>query len=290
MNQHWIPRICFFLAAWKRPDITEICFKGIRRLIDYANGYTGMAFCVISEPYMRPKAEKYGIKTFMYSNDYLGQKKNAGLSEAMKHEWDFMVELGSDDILSNQYMDLMMKQIHNGMHYVAIQEHNFVNKYTGEVKHVWHPSWPGAFGVGRMFSREILVKNAIGYDVRFLKNYTSGGGIFRKNLRITLEHKKAHDLVNRGIIEIIRGPSVCLWDTHINSGLDTSSNRFLHSKQVFATLMGYPDAPVTVGIKSDVNIHSFEKFDGKPRDLEWIKPYIPEYDDIKSLIEKWRTK
>src|SRR6478752_4031551 len=100
MQRH---RLLVFLAVWKRPEITEICFMGIDRLRK-----TGLfpieAFAVISEESMIPLCEKYNIDYCFYKNEPLGEKKNFGLTEAYKKEWDYLVEIGSDDLLKNEYL------------------------------------------------------------------------------------------------------------------------------------------------------------------------------------------
>jgi hypothetical protein len=98
-------KLLIFLAVWKRPEITEICFMGIRRLQKVA-GFHVESFAVISEPSMIPLCEKYGVGWCMYKNQPLGDKKNYGLRQAMKKDFDYLVEIGSDDILKNGFLNL----------------------------------------------------------------------------------------------------------------------------------------------------------------------------------------
>ena len=79
-------RLMIFLAVWKRPEITEICFMGINRLRK-SGLFPIEAMAVISEESMKPLCKKYGIDYVMYKNEPLGEKKNYGLREAMKKDF-----------------------------------------------------------------------------------------------------------------------------------------------------------------------------------------------------------
>lgn len=98
-------KIVFFIPVWKRPEITEICFMGIDRLrklgIHEVSG-----FAVISEEEMKPLCDRYGIEYCFYKNLPLGEKKNYGVNQLLKKDFDYMVEIGSDDILKNEFLTL----------------------------------------------------------------------------------------------------------------------------------------------------------------------------------------
>ena len=92
-------RIAFFLAVWKRPEITELCFMGLQRLMKhYPNSF---AFAVISEKSMIPLCQKYDIEYCEHENLPLGRKKNYGMNQILKKKFDYLIELGSDDLIFN---------------------------------------------------------------------------------------------------------------------------------------------------------------------------------------------
>jgi len=97
-------KLLVFLAVWKRPEITEICFMGLVRLRKKSR-HPIEAFAVISEESMIPLCNKYDIKYTFYKNDPVGEKKNHGLTEAMKLEWDYLIEIGSDDLVKNELIE-----------------------------------------------------------------------------------------------------------------------------------------------------------------------------------------
>jgi len=146
------PKLLIFLAVWKRPEITEICFMGIDRLRK-----TGLfpieAFAVISEESMIPLCEKYDIDYCFYKNEPVGEKKNYGLSQAYKKEWDYLVEIGSDDLLKNEFLEELKEVLPRDV--VSISNLAFLNSEDGECRMYKSKT---VFGCGRVLSRRVIDK------------------------------------------------------------------------------------------------------------------------------------
>lgn len=141
-----MPRLLIFLAVWRRPEITEICFMGIDRL--RKSGLSPIeAFAVISEESMVPLCKKYSIDFVMHDNQPLGAKKNFGLKAAMQKEWDYMIEIGSDDLLKNEFLKLYPFE----RDVYGLQDFIMMDSETGNCRRLKHRD--GAFGVGRAISR-----------------------------------------------------------------------------------------------------------------------------------------
>lgn len=124
---------------------------GIKRLQN-AGLFPIEAFAVISEEEMIPLCEKYGVKWVMYKNDPLGEKKNFGLSEAMNLEWDYLIEIGSDDILKTEYLHaiapyLGVKEVLNISHV------GYLNSEDGTCRKY---QTKNRFGMGRAISRKVF--------------------------------------------------------------------------------------------------------------------------------------
>lgn len=142
--------ILIYLAVWMRPEITEICFMGINRLRE--SGYPIDALAVISEESMIPLCEKYDIMYCMYKNQPLGEKLNYGLSQALKLSWDYLIGIGSDDLLKNELID---KYLERDKPVIAMDNALFLNSETGGCRWVKSNS---LFGAGRCYSRKIFDK------------------------------------------------------------------------------------------------------------------------------------
>ena len=141
-------KLLIFLAVWKRPEITEICFMGISRL---KRLFPMQAFAVISEKSMKPLCKKYGIDYCIHDNLPLGRKKNFGLQVALKKDWDFMIEIGSDDLLKNQIFDLYD---YRGDRVSALQDFAVINSENSDCRSYHFKE--GRFGVGRMIPRQAI--------------------------------------------------------------------------------------------------------------------------------------
>lgn len=143
-------KLLIYLAVWKRPEITEICFMGINRLRE---SFNIDALAVISEDEMKPLCDKYNVKYCFYKNHPLGEKKNYGLSQALNLDWDYVIEIGSDDLIKDELLKLYTP-LFGKYHLLGASELVFLNSKTGECrkfKSFIH-------GAARAISREMVEK------------------------------------------------------------------------------------------------------------------------------------
>jgi hypothetical protein len=147
-------KLLVFLAVWKRPEITEVCFMGIKRLQNYSPTFHVEPFAVISEESMIPLCERYGVEWCMHENLPLGAKKNFGLSQLRDKDFDFMMEIGSDDLilgeLLNQYEKFFVKY-----DFFGITDAAYINAETLECARLQSDA---VYGAGRVISKKALEK------------------------------------------------------------------------------------------------------------------------------------
>lgn len=138
-------KLLIYTAVWKRPEITEICFMGLKRLGQ-------QALAVISEVDMIPLCEKYGVEWVMHENHPLGEKKNAGLERAREIDFDFLIEIGSDDLilneLINQYQKFFVKY-----DFIGVCDAAYINAETLECRREIGTT---PYGAGRAISKRAL--------------------------------------------------------------------------------------------------------------------------------------
>ena len=91
------------IPVWKRPEITEICFSGLDRIRQYRDNIE--VLCIISEDEYKKKCKAHYIEWTFFENR-LGAKKNHGLKKALEKDWDYLIELNSDDIIKNELLDI----------------------------------------------------------------------------------------------------------------------------------------------------------------------------------------
>lgn len=141
-----------YLAVWRRPEITELCFSGLDRIRKHP-AYNIICLAVISEPSMIPLCEAHNIKWVMHQNFPLGQKKNYGLKTAMFEKFDYMLEIGSDDLVTNQMMDHYLDSF--GKHeFFGISDVAYIESESGVCRRLTNKST--TYGAGRMISRRVL--------------------------------------------------------------------------------------------------------------------------------------
>jgi hypothetical protein len=126
-------KLLFFLAVWKRPEITEICFMGLNRL-KKSGKFEVQFLAVISEESMIPLCEKYGVEWVMHENLPLGRKKNFGLREALKRDFDYLVELGSDDLIKDELLELYRPHFEKRVSMIGMTSFAFIDSKTGRSK------------------------------------------------------------------------------------------------------------------------------------------------------------
>jgi hypothetical protein len=143
-----MPKVLIYLAVWKRPEITEICFMGLERM---RKNFGIKSFAVISELSMRPLCKKYRVDYCIHDNDPLGRKKNFGLQVAMKrHSFDYIIEIGSDDLLKNEIIETYPWSYS----FMGLKSFIQMNSIDGESRK-WSLA-DGGFGIGRAIHRSVL--------------------------------------------------------------------------------------------------------------------------------------
>lgn len=145
-------KLLVFLAVWKRPHITEICFNGIKRMQTHPD-YDIEAVAVISEEEMIPLCERYGINWVMAENNPLGKKKNEGLKFCKQFDFDYLMEIGSDDLVTNSLLTNYKQYLSHG--FFGVRDLAVIDSETGDCIRVISNT---TFGAGRVISREYLEK------------------------------------------------------------------------------------------------------------------------------------
>ena len=133
-------------AAWKRPEITRICFEGIKRL--------GLnATIAISEESMIPLCDEFGFDYAMVPNNLLGRKWNYGLRKAKEHDFDYLLILGSDNLISDCLID-RYKEYDFDM--IGVKDLYIFDSGTKKTKYFQGYSEEMSIGAGRLISRKVI--------------------------------------------------------------------------------------------------------------------------------------
>lgn len=145
-------KLKIFLAVWKRPEITELCFMGIQRIKNHP-AYDISAFAIISEPEMIPLCEQYNIDWVITDNLPLGKKKNYGLKQLSNYDFDFLMEIGSDDLITNNLLDQYLPYFENHQ-FFGISDVIYIESENGECRRLI--AGKTTYGAGRIISKKLL--------------------------------------------------------------------------------------------------------------------------------------
>jgi hypothetical protein len=147
-------RTLILVPIYKRPEITDIWAKNMQLVQKIAKNVDVLTILspedeffnensAICEPFTR----------VIYPNEPLGRKMNAGVEYALRHiEWDYLMNLGSDDLLHPLIFKLYENCIDNKVQFFGLDKVYFFDmesKKLGLSKvYVW--------GAGRMIHRRVI--------------------------------------------------------------------------------------------------------------------------------------
>lgn len=255
-------RVLIFLAAWKRPEITEICFMGIDRLRKNSR-FPIETLVVISEESMIPLCDKYDIRWTFYKNDPLGEKKNHALNVAMNEiMWDYMIEVGSDDIIKDELLELYYPLM-GTYDFFGTKDVVIINSADGDCRRIRSDT---PYGLGRCVSRKAL-ESSYGVDVLVNQHIISSKFNIPKDTVGHVKVEQAEEFEKLGRGRIVGKPRYKLWKDEINRGLDNSSDFFL-MKQGIGHRGVSTTKPLCIDIKSEVNIWPFHDRIGEKISIE----------------------
>jgi hypothetical protein len=273
-------RLLVFLAVWKRPEITEICFVGINRLIKNSR-LPIEAFAVISEESMIPLCDRYNIRWTFYKNDPLGEKKNHGLNEAMKLEWDYLLEIGSDDLVKDELIDLYEPYFWK-WDLFGTKDAIIINSADGMCRRLNSDT---TYGLGRCISRKAL-ECAYGIDCLALEGIMAMGRTVAAGEKGFFKVEQAKELETLGRVKTLGEPRYRLWKDEINKGLDNNSD-FFFMKNGIGHRAVKTSKPLCIDIKGDDNIWKFSPKLGTPYDLEKALEGLSQEEQSR-IIALWK--
>lgn len=137
-------KTAIIVPVWKRPEVTRVCFENLSK--------TGCGvFVAYSEHWVADLLVEYGFKGFYIENNPLGKKKNNLLKRSLEHEWDQVMEMGSDNLVDltklDEYLSLGLDHYGTSSIYFADPKKKRA-KYYNAPRKIW--------GAGRVMSRKAV--------------------------------------------------------------------------------------------------------------------------------------
>lgn len=249
-------KILLLIAVWKRIDITEKVYKHLKKILpDYVE-----VLIVGSEPEHKQLAKKYSFKYCEHEN-ILGAKLNYGLSVAMKSEWDYILQIGSDDIIHEDVFELYQNQTGDifgfDRCYMTNGTETKLFDYKGEA----------ILGAGRMISRRAIENTAACIRVKPLTQLTNKDLSYPKNRVVSVPKNIALSWIESGhAIKSDQKDDILLWNPTAMRGMDSYSQKIL-SAHGFEFNVIHTERVLVCDIKSEVNIFSYEEIQGESVEL-----------------------
>lgn len=276
-------KVLIFLAVWRRPEITEICFIGIDRL--RKSGLLQIdTLAVISEQSMIPLCKKYDIDFVMHKNEPLGEKKNVGLNYAMLKSWDYLLEIGSDDVMKTEILEYYKSVMEQRVPFFGINHFYYINSADGECRRYLTKA---SYGAGRCIAREVIEKVCYGVDCKGLETIIGGTYSLVEGQEGFIPYAAALEHEKLGRLVITGQPRYRLWNDDIMRALDNNSGFRLQMNFIPYRSVQTENA-LLIDIKSEENIWPFNPELGEPTNLEEVLEGLSEAEKIKvtALIKK----
>jgi hypothetical protein len=286
-------KILMYFAAWGRPDILRVCIAGVKALANYKPElYQIIPFVVCSTQEDKDILDSEEILNVFHPNQPLGRKKNYGLYKALETvSFDYMLEIGSDDLIAPEYLDLCLPYLQEGVEMISSNNCYFLDSTTGKVA-FWHSDI--IIGAGRFIHANVLKRmqkisfqwavSACGPDLDVYPSQIT---------HITEAAAKNYEAIGFG--KRVASEEFVLWKPSLARGLDTNSywNVMLSGK--VRHIRVNPVKPLIIDIKSENNINPFSAF--VPFELtpeELMNPYPQDVKDsvysLLGIVEKKKNK
>jgi hypothetical protein len=131
----------FLIPLWKRPAITRICLQTLQY-------FEQDILCIVSRTEDAELCQELGVDYCWYPNEQLGAKWNHGLFISKPMKWDYLVTLGSDDIVKESLFDFYQ----TNQDVLITDKIHFVDIYTGRATITTR----ARVGAGRRISRRVI--------------------------------------------------------------------------------------------------------------------------------------
>jgi hypothetical protein len=119
--------VSFVTGMWKRPEVFEIFAKGIKQIQDNTSI---IVHCIVSGSEgstSRNQAEKYGFHYIETNNYPLSDKMNQPLQIAKKLNSDYVICLGSDDVIELSLFNEYVYWMNKGYDFIGLLDFYFLN-------------------------------------------------------------------------------------------------------------------------------------------------------------------
>lgn len=149
-------RIRILIPLWKRPEVTEFCFEGVKRL-QAESKHDIEVSCVLSEPEFIEMCDRFKFNWVFSENLPLGNKMNQGIKSTLKFKYDYLMVMNSDNVIKTELIDEVYTPFFESLNpYFGIDKVTYVNWKTKEAREVKYDFT--VLGIGKMLHRTVIDK------------------------------------------------------------------------------------------------------------------------------------
>lgn len=248
------------VTTWRRYNVAQLMYEGLERLQEFCLSANVVLrpFIVYSEKHHELQAKARGWDAVYADNAQLGEKHNVGY-RSIRFDFDYFMQLGSDDLLSNAGMAAIIAAMRNGVEFGGFRDLyivKFSTKQALEIKGFIAP-----MGAGRFISRRVFKEAGERVEVRFDRDEDEGlRKVYGDTGWMSLTRANAQE---REVQSVQHG----LWTPEIQCGLDRDSMERIFDVQSECTWI---DGAHLVDIKDEQSINAFESFDAVAHEIKAV--------------------
>jgi hypothetical protein len=149
-------RIRILIPLWKRPEVTEFCFEGVKRLQAESKHEIEVS-CVLSEPEFIEMCDRFKFNWVFAENLPLGNKMNQGIKSTLKFKYDYLMVMNSDNVIKTELIDEVYEPFFESLNpYFGIDKVTYVNWKTKEAREFAYEF--SVLGIGKCLRRDVVEK------------------------------------------------------------------------------------------------------------------------------------
>lgn len=151
-------KIIVFTPIWHRHDILEIWYEGIKRL-QALNIFEIIPFLMVSNHADEAWAMNHVEHYCVVPNDPLGRKQNMGLKMLEDVEFDYICQISSDLLLTDNGLRSFEQPIKEGHQVIGFDRALFIEGETKDtIEFHINTKTHNLLGAGRLIGREVIEK------------------------------------------------------------------------------------------------------------------------------------
>lgn len=228
--------------------------KHFQYLAENAQKELGLTLVCSTDKDYKYLVEELGVNescVFKHVNKPLSRKHNLMLEKAMREDWDGLIHLGSDDLVSLTYLKAVENLNLIEPRFYALTDIYFTELKSGKSKRFKSDK----IGAGRVFSRRLIERECRAVKVVFNRPYYAHQRGEEAYIPFALREKIVNERRAAQEIDGVDGKYI-LWFAKKDNGLDNESNRVLSEAGYEPSLLNFK-APELIDVKGPDSLTSW---------------------------------